>query len=72
MTTQQTKIFDIATGEVIERDMTADEIANFVNVQAEAQAEIDAKNAEIAAQESAIAKLKAIGLTADEIAALKK
>lgn len=56
-----------ATGEVIERDMTADELA----LQAEAKAETDAREAQ---QESNAAKKMAVyeklGLTPDEVAAL--
>lgn len=63
-------IFNAATGEVTERPLTADEIAEREVMQAEAealQAEADAK---VAARESALAKLAALGLTADEVAAL--
>lgn len=63
-------IFDAATGEVTERPLTADEIAEREAMQAEAeaqQAEVDAK---AAARESALAKLKKLGLTADEVASL--
>ena len=63
-------IFDAATGDVIERPLTADEITELEVMQAEAaarQAEADAK---VAARESALAKLAALGLTADEVAAL--
>ena len=63
-------IFDAATGEVTERPLTADEIIERETMQAEHQifqAEADAK---VAARESALAKLAALGLTADEVAAL--
>ena len=62
------------TGEVIERPLTADEIA--ANEAAAAQAEADRVAAEAVAQAaadakaSAQAKLAALGLTADEIVAL--
>ena len=64
------------TGEVIERPLTAEEIA--ANEAAAVQAEADrvAREAEAtaaqAAKESANAKLAALGLTAEEIAALSK
>jgi hypothetical protein len=64
------------TGEVIERPLTAEEIA--ANEAMTAQAETDrlAREAEAvavaAAKEAAHAKLTALGLTADEIAALSK
>jgi hypothetical protein len=64
------------TGEVIERPLTADEIA--ANEAAAAQAAAAAHEAEVAAQAvadakaSAEAKLATLGLTAEEIAALTK
>ena len=64
------------TGEVIERPLTAEElaqreadIAQAAAVQAEREA---AEAAALAAKESANAKLAALGLTAEEIAALSK
>ena len=63
-------IFDAATGEQIERPLTADELAQReleIAQFAEQQAEADAK---ATARESALAKLAALGLTADEVAAL--
>jgi DNA-binding NarL/FixJ family response regulator len=63
-------IFDAATGEVTERPLTADEIAEREVMQADyeaGQAEVQAK---ATARESALAKLAALGLTADEVAAL--
>jgi DNA-binding NarL/FixJ family response regulator len=63
-------IFDVATGQLTERPLTADEIAEYQAVQEqelERQAEADAK---ATARESALAKLAALGLTADEVAAL--
>jgi DNA-binding NarL/FixJ family response regulator len=61
---------DALTGEVIERALTADEIAERKTMQAEADARQAESDAKIAARESALAKLAALGLTADEIAAL--
>jgi len=63
-------IFDAATGEITERPLTTEEVAERQSWQAQAelvQAEQDAK---VAARESALAKLAALGLTADEVAAL--
>lgn len=63
-------IFDAATGELTERPLTADEIAEYHAVreqEQERQSEVDAK---ATARESALAKLAALGLTADEVAAL--
>jgi hypothetical protein len=64
------------TGEVIERPLTADEIA--ANEAAAAEQAAAAHEAEVAAQAvadakaSAEAKLASLGLTAEEIAALTK
>lgn len=61
---------NVATGEVIERDMTADELAiakkdaEDFKAKAEALAEAEAKKA------SALAKLEALGLDADDLKAL--
>jgi hypothetical protein len=59
-----------ATGEVIVRDLTADELdqreADATEAEAR-QAEVDAK---AAARASALAKLEDLGLTAEEVAAL--
>ena len=64
------------TGEVIERPLTAEEIAQReVDVAAAAVAQAERETTEAAAQavkESAQAKLTALGLTAEEIAALTK
>ena len=63
-------IFDAATGEVTERPLTADEIAEREVMQSEAQARQAEAESKVAARESALAKLAALGLTADEVAAL--
>jgi len=63
-------IFDAATGEVTERPLTADEIADREAMQAEAEAREEEAEAKATARESALAKLAALGLTADEVAAL--
>jgi hypothetical protein len=52
------------------RDATGDEIKRIEQVQADAQAAQEAADAAAAAKTSARAKLSALGLTADEIAAL--
>lgn len=59
------RIFDVTTGEttVIERDMTAEEIAAYEKAQAEA-AERAAKAAEAAAAKAAL--LAKLGITEDE------
>ena len=65
---------DCSTGESIERDMTADEIANMEAIRAQAEANRTAAEAaataKAEAKASAVAKLAALGLTADEVAAL--
>ena len=63
-------IVDAATGEVIERPLTAEEIAEREAMQAEAEARQAEADAKVAARESALAKLKALGLSDAEIAAL--
>ena len=63
-------IVNAATGEVIERPLTADEIVDHEIIQAEAQAQQAEADAKVAARKSAVAKLAALGLTADEVAAL--
>lgn len=63
-------IFDAATGQVTERPLTADEIAEREVMQAEAEARQAEAEAKATARESALAKLKALGLTQAEISAL--
>ena len=67
---------DCSTGESVERDMTPAELEAQAAMQAEAErnrAAEDAAKAELeAAKASATAKLSALGLTAEEIAALSK
>lgn len=64
------------TGEVTERPLTAEELAEREAAAAAAEAERlaadEAKAASEAAKASATAKLSALGLTAEEIAALSK
>lgn len=65
---------DCSTGISVEREMTPAEVANMEAVQAASiaaahEAEIEAE-AKAAAKASAEAKLAALGLTAEEIAAL--
>lgn len=62
--------FNGATGVTVEREFTAKDVAELeaIKVQAEEiKAEAEAK---ATARESALAKLAALGLTADEVAAL--
>lgn len=62
--------YDALTNEMVEREMNLDELAEHEAMQdeaAERQAEAEAK---VAAKKSALAKLKKLGLTDKEIAAL--
>ena len=61
------KIHNAATGEVIEREMTPDELAQLTNERANAAERIATKEE---AKASAEAKLQALGLTADDLKAL--
>jgi hypothetical protein len=64
------KIHNAETNEVIEREMKADELAQWETSRAAAAAEAQIK-AEAAAQKAAAqAKLAALGLTADDLKAL--
>ena len=67
---------DCSTGVSTERDMTPDEIAAQEKMAADMAAQQAEQEAEAAAtaaaKESANAKLVALGLTADEVAALSK
>ena len=62
------------TGEVVTRPMTADELAaqaaSAAQAVADAAAKADENAAKEAAKQTAIAKLAAIGLTADDVNAL--
>jgi hypothetical protein len=60
-------VYDHETGKVIERKMTADELANYELIQAEAEKEAEA---EIAKAEAKKALLTKLGITADEAALL--
>jgi hypothetical protein len=69
-------IVDCSTGERTERPFTDEELANYEADIALIETRITEKQAEetarVAAKASAEAKLAALGLTADEIAALSK
>jgi hypothetical protein len=72
MTKPMILIHNIETNKVIEREMTDEEFAIY---QANAAAELEHKAVEQAAEDaktSAQAKLAALGLSAEEIAALSK
>jgi len=70
MANPQIRKHDLATGEIIDREMTNEEYtAHKAEQKAKATAQTEA-DAKMAARQSALAKLTALGLTADEIAAL--
>jgi hypothetical protein len=61
------RIHNTATGEVIDREMTTDELAQYELDKAEAEARNAAQAAKAAARQAVLNKL---GLTADEASAL--
>jgi hypothetical protein len=63
-------IFDAETGQTIERELTAEEIAEREEMQAKAEQQIAEQEAKAAARTSALAKLAELGLTEEEVAAL--
>lgn len=71
---QMITISDAATGEVIERPFTAEEIVEQENISAQVEADQEAREAERIAKEEAkangMAKLIALGLTEEEAGAL--
>ena len=76
MTTPTVTEVNCSTGEEIVRPMTAEELVQYEADAAAAAAEAEAREAEVAAKAAAKAsgeaKLAALGLTAEEIAALTK
>ena len=67
MTTPQIQIHDVLTGEIVLREMNADEIAQLKKDKTQAQLDAQAQTAKQAARQAVLDKL---GLTADEAAAL--
>ena len=67
MTTPQITIHNVLTGEIIVRNMDADELAQLELDKVEAKAQAKAQTAKQAARQAVLDKL---GLTADEAAAL--
>jgi hypothetical protein len=64
------RIHNMATDEVIDREMTDAEFAEYKKQQAEGVAMAKAKDEAEAAKASAQSKLEALGLTADDLKAL--
>ena len=67
MTTPQIQIHDVATGEIVVREMNADELAQLEKDKKQAQLDAQAQTAKQAARQAVLDKLK---LTADEANAL--
>ena len=63
-------IVDASTGEQIERPLTADEVSDLESLAVQVEGLLAEAEAKATARESALAKLAALGLTADEVAAL--
>ena len=70
MTKLMTKIHDAETGEIIEREMNATELAIIAKDKLDLDATEAATAAAFAAKEAAQAKLAALGLTTDDLKAL--
>ena len=68
--TQKAVILDASTGLVVERDLTEDELTELEAIQNESQKVKFEIAAKAEARTSALAKLAALGLTEEEIAAL--
>jgi len=64
------KIFDTTTGETIIREYTPEEVAEVEAAIEKAKLKREALAAKEIARQSALAKLSALGLTEEEIAAL--
>jgi peptidoglycan hydrolase CwlO-like protein len=70
MTKKMIRIHDVETGEVVDREMTTDEINQLEADRFEFQSMTEKIEARKAAKDSAIAKLAALGLTEDEAKAV--
>jgi hypothetical protein len=63
-------IVNLETGEIQEVELTAEEVAEREELQAQGEAREAEATAKAAARNSALAKLADLGLTAEEVAAL--
>jgi DNA-binding NarL/FixJ family response regulator len=70
MTKPMIRIHNSETNEVIDREMNAEEFAEYTAKNKEIEAQQAEAEAKATARASALAKLAALGLSADEIAAL--
>jgi vacuolar-type H+-ATPase subunit H len=68
--TQYEIIHNVQTGEITQKEYTKEQIEDSKKMQAEADAKAAELEAKAAVKASALAKLAALGLSADEIAAL--
>lgn len=64
------KYVNVETGEVTEREMNAQELAQYETDKAAAQAQLEAEAQKAAEKAAATAKLAALGLTEDDLKAL--
>lgn len=64
------KIHNVETGEVIEREMTAEELTQYEKDQLAAVEEATAKAEAQAKREAALSKLAALGLDEDDLKAI--
>ena len=64
------KYVNVETGEVTEREMNAQELAQYETDKAAAQAQREAEATKAATKAAATAKLAALGLTEDDLKAL--
>jgi hypothetical protein len=67
MTKPMIRIHDVSSNEIIDREMTDEEFAQYQIDQAEAEAQVQAE-AQVAAEKAAL--LERLGITADEAALL--
>ena len=70
MTKIMRRIHDLATGKVIDREMTDDEYKVYSEMLAQDEADLTAKLAAESAKAAAQEKLAALGLTTDDLKAL--
>lgn len=70
MTKPLTRVHNTETGEIIDREMTDDEYAEYQKGVAETQGQQDIIEAAQKAKDAAQAKLAALGLTGDDLKAL--
>ena len=70
MTNKTILIHNVETNEVVEREMNAEELALFDAQKEAAEIEQAEREAKATARASALSKLAALGLSADEIASL--